>query len=223
MPEPKSKTRPRVLIVDDQLSMAETLADGLLENGYDAVALSSSRDAAERLVEDSFDALVTDLRMPGIDGLELLKLSRAAAPARPVIVMTAYSAVESAIESIRQGAFHYLTKPFKLDELVLFLSRALEDSQLRRETVSLRNALRAQLGLANVVGSSEAMRTLRELVERLAQATSPVLLYGETGTGKGLIARALHAQGPRARGQFVSVNCAALPANLLESELFGHV
>ena len=133
MPEPKSKTRPRVLIVDDQLSMAETLADGLLENGYDAVALSSSREAAERLVEDSFDALVTDLRMPGIDGLELLKLSRAAAPARPVIVMTAYSAVESAIESIRQGAFHYLTKPFKLDELVLFLSRALEDSQLRRD------------------------------------------------------------------------------------------
>jgi two-component system response regulator HydG len=161
--------------------------------------------------------------MPEIDGLELLKISRAAAPARPVIVMTAYSAVESAIESIRQGAFHYLTKPFKLDELALFLNRALEDSQMRRETASLRTALRARLGLANVVGASEGMRNLCELVERIAQATSPVLINGETGTGKGLIARALHAQGQRASGPFVSVNCAALPENLLESELFGHV
>ena len=223
MPEPNRKNRPRVLIVDDHLSMAETLADGLAELGYEAVALSSSREAAKRLAEDPFDALVTDLRMPDLDGLELLKISRAAAPSRPVIVMTAYSAVESAIESIRQGAFHYLTKPFKLDELVLFLNRALEDSQLRRETASLRNALRARLGLANVVGSSEAMRNVCELVERIAQASSPVLIYGETGTGKGLIVRALHAHGQRASGPFVSVNCAALPENLLESELFGHV
>jgi len=132
VPELTCKNRPRVLIVDDQLSMAETLADGLAELGYEAVALSSSREAAKRLADDSFDALVTDLRMPGLDGLELLKISRAAVPSRPVIVMTAYSAVESAIESIRQGAFHYLTKPFKLDELVLFLDRALEDSQLKR-------------------------------------------------------------------------------------------
>ena len=132
MPELTRKNRPRVLIVDDQLSMAETLADGLAEPGYEAVALSSSREAAKRLADDSFDALLTDLRMPGLDGLELLEISRRAAPSRPVIVMTAYSAVESAIESIRQGAFHYLTKPFKLDDLVLFLDRALEDSQLKR-------------------------------------------------------------------------------------------
>ena len=223
MPELASRNRPRVLIVDDQLSMAETLADGLAEMGYETVALSSSREAAKRLMDDSFDVLVTDLRMPGLDGLELLEISRTAAPSRPVIVMTAYSAVESAIESIRQGAFHYLTKPFKLDELVLFLNRALDDSQLRRETASLRNALRAQRGLANVVGTSEGMRNVCELVERIAQASSPVLVYGETGTGKGLIVRALHAQGQRASGPFVSINCAALPENLLESELFGHV
>jgi len=221
--DPNAKPRARVLVVDDHLSMAETIADGLVESGYEAVALSSSREAAERLVMEPFDAFVTDLRMPEVDGLELLKISRAAAPARPVIVMTAYSAVESAIESIRQGAFHYLTKPFKLDELELFLNRALEDSRLRHEAASLRNALRAQLGLANVVGNSEGMRKVRELVERVAHATSPLLISGETGTGKGLIARALHAQGPRASGPFVSVNCAALPENLLESELFGHV
>jgi two-component system response regulator HydG len=222
MPELTAK-RPRVLIVDDHLSMAETVADGLIECGYDALAIASSRLAAKMLAEEAFDALVTDLRMPELDGLELLRISRAAAPSRPVIVMTAYSAVESAIESIRQGAFHYLTKPFKVDELSLFLSRALEDSRLRREAAALRSALRERFGLANVVGESDAMRALGELVERVAGASSPVLLTGETGTGKGLIARALHAHGPRASEPFVAVNCAALPENLLESELFGHV
>jgi two-component system response regulator HydG len=123
------------MVVDDHLSMAEMLADELNERGFDAVALASSTEAATRLADETFDALVTDLRMPQLDGLELLKISRAAAPSRPVIVMTAYSAVESAIESIRQGAFHYLTKPFKLDELVLFLNRALHDSAARSRVV----------------------------------------------------------------------------------------
>jgi two-component system response regulator HydG len=212
-----------VLVVDDHLSMAETLADGLSEHGFEAVALASSKEATKLLENAGFDALVTDLRMPGVDGLELLEISRAHAPTRPVIVMTAYSAVESAIESIRRGAFHYLTKPFKLDELVLFLNRALEDTRLRREAASLRNALRERFGIANMVGQSDAMRAVGDLVERVALATSPVLLTGETGTGKGLVARAIHAHGPRVSGPFVSVNCAALPENLLESELFGHV
>jgi two-component system response regulator HydG len=219
----EQKRGPRILIVDDHLSMAETLADGLSEHGFDAIALASSKEAAKRLANEAFDAIVTDLRMPEIDGLELLKISRSHAPTRPVIIMTAYSAVESAIESIRQGAFHYLTKPFKLDELVLFLNRALEDSRLRHEAAALRSTLRERFGLANVVGQSEAMRAVGELVERIASASSPVLLTGETGTGKGLVARAIHAHGPRASGPFVSVNCAALPENLLESELFGHV
>ena len=138
MPDGAGRERPRVMIVDDHLSMAEMLADGLTEKGFDAVALASSPEAATRLADETFDVLVTDLRMPHVDGLELLKISRAAHPGRPVIVMTAYSAVESAIESIRQGAFHYLTKPFKLEELVLFVNRALDDSRLRREAVSLK-------------------------------------------------------------------------------------
>src|SRR5450755_4923484 len=157
--------RPRVLIVDDHLAMAETIADSLGERGYEALAIASSKEAAKKLTDEVFDALVTDLRMPEIDGLELLKISRSAAPGRPVIVMTAFSAVESAIESIRQGAFHYLTKPFKVDELVLFLNRALDDSRLRREAASLRSALRERFGLANVVGRSEAMRAVGEIVE----------------------------------------------------------
>lgn len=215
--------RARILVVDDQLSMAETLADGLHDRGYEAVAIASSREAAVLLERDRFELLVTDLRMPHLDGLGLLAASRKADPGRPVIVMTAYSAVDTAIESIRQGAYHYMTKPFKVDELVLFVERALSEAKLRREAATLRRALRDGFGLANLVGSSAPMREVYDLVERVADATAPVLILGETGTGKGVVARAIHAHGARASGPFVAVNCAALPDNLLESELFGHV
>jgi two-component system, NtrC family, response regulator HydG len=223
MSAPQStEVRARVLIVDDDAALAETLADELATDGYDAVHVSSSREAA-RLLESDFDALVTDLRMPSIDGLGLLAMSRKLAPERPVIVMTAFSAVDSAIESIRQGAYHYLTKPFQVDELALFLGRALAEAGLRREATALRRALNETSSLENVVGQSEAMRDACRLVLRVADASTPVLLLGETGTGKGLLARAMHAASRRARRSFVSVNCASLPEQLLESELFGHV
>lgn len=212
----------RIFIVDDDRALAETLSDGLWDRGYDAVAIASSREAARRLESEEVDALVTDLRMPGLDGMGLLELSRSVAPERPVIVMTAYSAVDTAVESIRQGAYHYLTKPFKVDELALFLDRALEQARLRQETVVLRRALRDQFALANVIGQSASMRELGDLVCRVAHAFTPVLVLGQTGTGKGLLARAVHGAGPRANGPFVTVNCAAVPENLLESELFGH-
>ncbi|HEU4407645.1 MAG TPA: response regulator, partial [Polyangiaceae bacterium] len=125
--------RPRVLVVDDKIEMAETLADGLFDRGYEAAACASSHKALARLQAEPFDALVTDLRMPGDDGLELLRAARKLDPNRPVIVMTAYGAVETAIESIRQGAYHYLTKPFKLDELVVYLGRALDEARVRHE------------------------------------------------------------------------------------------
>jgi two-component system response regulator HydG len=213
----------RVLVVDDDLALAETLSDGLEERGYRATPEGSSVAGARLLEQGDVDALVTDLRMPGLDGLELLALSRRLDPTRPVIVTTAFSDVASAVESIRQGAYHYLTKPFKVDELVLFLRRALEEARLRSEAVLLRRALRDRFALANLVGESKPMRALCDLVERVADAEVPVLLSGETGTGKGLVARALHALSRRSAGPFVSVNCAALPENLLESELFGHV
>lgn len=215
--------RVKVLVVDDDLALAETLSDGLEERGYRAIPEGSSVAAARKLEQGDVDALVTDLRMPGMDGLELLALSRRLDPTRPVIVTTAFSDVASAIESIRQGAYHYLTKPFKVEELVLFLRRALEEARLRSEAVLLRRALRDRFALANLVGESKPMRALFDLVERVADAEVPVLLSGETGTGKGLVARALHALSRRSAGPFVSVNCAALPENLLESELFGHV
>ncbi len=214
----------RVLVVDDDLALAETLSDGLQDRGYRALPEGSSAAASRRLEQEpEIDALVTDLRMPGLDGIELLALSRRLNPSRPVIVTTAFSAVATAIESIRQGAYHYLTKPFTVDELALFLGRALEEARLRTEAVHLRRALRERFALANLVGTSASMRTLFDLVERVADADVPVLLSGETGTGKGLVARALHALGRRSTGPFVTVNCAALPEGLLESELFGHV
>ena len=215
--------KPRVLIVDDHLDMADTLAEGLGERGFCATSCASSTEAAKQIEGDAVDAIVTDLRMPHVDGMALLAISRRVAPERPVIVMTAYGAVETAVDAIRRGAYHYLTKPFAVDELALFLSRALEDSRLRREARTLRAAMRDEHGFGALVSGSAAMREVFDLAARVADATTPILLVGETGTGKTALARAIHAAGVRTGAPFVSVNCAALPEALLESELFGHV
>ncbi len=213
----------RVLIVDDEPDLAETLADGLGDRDFIAVACTSSVEARERLASGDFDALVTDLRMPHVDGMQLLDVSRRLAPERPVLVMTAYGAIETAVDAIRRGAYHSLTKPFALDDQALFLRRALDDARVRREARSLRATLQTQVGLGSLVASSAAMREVFDIASRIASATTPVLLVGETGTGKTALARALHATSDRAAGPFVAVNCAALPENLLETELFGHV
>jgi two-component system response regulator HydG len=217
------KRRPRVLVVDDNLEMARTVSEGLIDRGYDAVPVGSGRDAIDRLTADRFDVLVTDLRMPKVDGMELLAASRKLDPERPVIVMTAYSAIDTAVESIRQGAYHYLTKPFKQDELVIFLERALDQVRVKNEASALRTALRAKFSVSSIIGHSPAIQAVRERIQRVADAPAPVIVLGETGTGKGVVARALHGDSRRAERPFVSVNCAALPEALLESELFGYV
>ena len=218
-----AERRARVLVADDNMEMARTVAEGLFDSGYDAVAVSSGAEAARHLETEAFDVLVTDLRMPHVDGLELLGISRRLAPERPVIVMTAFSAIDTAIESIRRGAYHYLTKPFKQEELAIFLGRALDEVRVRREAIALKTALRARFSTSRILGQSAAMQAVRERILRVADAPTPVIVLGETGTGKGLVAHALHADSRRADRPLVSLNCAALPEALLESELFGYV
>jgi two-component system response regulator HydG len=211
----------RVLVVDDQIEMAKTVSEGLAGFGFDGLPVATAEEAISKIRAGGFNALVTDLRIPNTDGLELLALFRECSPDRPVIVMTAYSGIDTAVESIRRGAYHYMTKPFKVSELALFLNRALEEFELRRETKVLKAALHKPLN--NVVGQSRAMQDVFDLVRRVSESSVPVLVLGETGTGKGLIARSLHSESARAQHAFVSVNCAAIPEALLESELFGHV
>jgi two-component system response regulator HydG len=217
-----TKAPARLLIVDDDAAMRETLADGLREHDYD-VTECDGRSALPIVRDPSIDLLITDLRMPGTDGITLLTTSKQVFPERPVLVMTAFGAVDTAVDSLRKGAFHYLLKPFKVAELVLIVGRALEERALRRETRDLKRALRDRFALDRLVTQSDSMQHVRALVERLADAEVSTLLVGETGTGKGMFARALHAESTRSSAPFVAVNCAALPDSLLESELFGHV
>jgi two-component system response regulator HydG len=213
----------RILVVDDKVALAETLADGLVDRGFEAHAVGNSRDALAAIEAARVDLVVTDLRMPGLDGLALLDAARATGANLPVIVMTAYGAIDSAVESIRKGAYHYLTKPFKLDELIVFVERALAECALRREADVLRKTVRDRFSVKGLIGASPAMQRVLGIIERVAKTDAPILITGETGSGKGAVARALHGESNRAAGPFVAVNCAALPDTLLESELFGHV
>jgi two-component system, NtrC family, response regulator HydG len=212
----------RILVVDDDREMADTVAEYLEGKGYRSEIAVGGKAAISALKRKEFDAVISDLRMDGVDGLDVLQAARAGDPTRPVIIMTAYGTIDGAIEAVRRGAWHYLTKPFKMEEAALSLERALGERGLRRENAELRRAVEERLGFRNLVGKSAVMQQLYDLLERISAISSPVLISGESGTGKELVARALHHGGPRASAPFVAINCAAITETLLESELFGH-
>ncbi|HYD42110.1 MAG TPA: sigma-54 dependent transcriptional regulator [Anaeromyxobacter sp.] len=211
----------RILVVDDHEEMSRLLADRLEDAGFVVECAGGGKDALARVRAEVPDLVITDLRMEEVDGFDVLAGVHEVDPELPVIVMTAFGAIETAIEAIKRGAYHYLTKPFQLGEVIVFVQRALEDRRVRSANEVLRRAVElARAG--EMIGASAPMRALGEMVARVAPSAAPVLITGESGTGKELVARALHAGSARREQPFVAVNCTAIPESLLESELFGH-
>ena len=212
----------RVLIVDDEKGMRDFLSILLKKEGY-AVAQSESADrAAEQIGKGEFDLIISDISMPGKSGLEVLKQTKAANPDTPVILITAYASTESAIEALKLGAYDYIVKPFDVEELKAVVRNALEKRRLEHENRALKRELKEKLRFDEMVGDGPRMREVFDLIAKIAPTNSTVLVSGESGTGKELVARAIHAGSPCRDRPFVSINCGALPDELLESELFGH-
>lgn len=214
---------PRILIVDDEPTILNLLNKILIGQGYDAVPASNGEKALQLLETEQFDLLISDINMTPINGMELLRKARSDWPDMGVIMLTAYGTVATAVEAMKEGAFDYITKPFKLDELVLTVQRALEYCNAVTENKDLKARLEHKEQLEGIVAVSAGMRKVCEMVERVAPTSTTVLIYGESGTGKELVARALHRYSPRKDSTFMAINCAALPAQLMESEMFGHV
>jgi DNA-binding NtrC family response regulator len=214
---------PRILVVDDDAAMRDMVTLLLQEEGLDAQSVGSAREALERSGDEQFDVVLSDIQMPGEDGRELVGALRALRPEVPVILMTAFGSIDSAVESMRGGAFDYITKPFKRSVIMAALGRALEHRTLQEENRRLRRALDQTTSCGDLMGASPQMREIFALLRRIAHSSSNVLITGESGTGKEVVARTLHFTGVRAQRPFVPINCTAMPEGLLESELFGHV
>jgi DNA-binding NtrC family response regulator len=214
---------PRILIVDDEPTILNLLNKILIGQGYDATPASNGEKALQLLQTEKFDLMISDINMTPINGMELLRKAAGSWPDMGVIMLTAYGTVATAVEAMKEGAFDYITKPFKLDELVLTVQRALAYHNAITENKDLKARLEYKEHLGGIVAESAGMRKVCEMIERVAPTTTTVLVYGESGTGKELVARALHHYSPRKDSTFMAINCAALPAQLMESEMFGYV
>jgi len=211
-----------ILVADDKKSMREFLSEALRKEGYQVTAASDGKEALNAFRETAPDLVVTDIRMPGMDGLTFLKKMRELDPDSVVIVITAYGSIESAVKAMKSGAYDYITKPFSIEELTVVVERAREQRKLIAENRWLRQELTKKYRFDSIIGKASKMQSVFDIMERVIPSKATVMLYGESGTGKELIARAIHYNGPKKNGPFIKVNCAALPESLLESELFGH-
>jgi DNA-binding NtrC family response regulator len=215
--------RIKILVIDDDESLRRVLEYNLAQEGYAVLTAASGEQGLELLKKEGADLVLTDVRMSGMNGLQVMEEVRKLDAKIQVIILTAFGTIETAVEAMKAGAFHYISKPFNRDELKLTIRKALELEALQRENVVLRQALKSRNDLDSIVADSPGMRQIVEMIRRVAPTETTVLILGESGTGKELVARAIHGLSPRSRGPFVAVNCAAIPENLLESELFGHV
>ncbi len=217
-------TRPaRILVVDDDRAMCQLLSDLLEEEGFDVDVVHDGATAVDKHRSNNFDLTITDLMMPKMKGIELVKSLKKLDPEALVLLITAFGTIESAVEAMRMGAFHYVTKPFRTDEILLHVNRALEQRSLRKEVLRLRSEVHNRYGFENVVGQSDKMVAVFGTILQICDLPANVLLVGESGTGKELIARAIHSHSSRRERPFIPLNCAAIPETLLESELFGYV
>jgi len=210
-------------VIDDEPVIHDVLAQLLTSEGYEVEISASGEEAMEKFPSQSFDVILLDLLMPGMDGIEVLRRIKKVDPLAPVIIITAYGSVESAISAMKIGALDYVQKPFKHDDLLLAIEKAVERKRLQDENIRLKDELRQRYGFANIIGKSQAMKSVFELVKAAAPTRSTILLQGESGTGKELVARAIHLNSNRAEAPFITVNSGSLPPDLLESHLFGHV
>jgi DNA-binding NtrC family response regulator len=211
-----------ILIIDDSPEIVTQFANFLKEEGFEVETALDGQAGIAKIEKRFYDLILTDLKMPGLDGMQVLKYVQENSPDSICIILTGYGTVKNAVEAIKLGAFDYLTKPIKLDEILITLKRALEYRNLRRENINLKNQLRKKYRFENIVGDSEKMQKIFEVIEKVADSDSTILILGESGTGKELIAKAIHYNSYRREGPFIPVNCAAIPSELLESELFGH-
>jgi two-component system, NtrC family, response regulator AtoC len=216
-------TTGEILVVDDEARMRDLVAKVLAREGYTVQALPRSQDVLQVLKEGPVDLVISDIRMPEMDGLTLLQEVKRVAPETSMLLMTAFGSIDTAVQAIKAGAYDYLTKPFKIDEVIVVVRRAMEERRLRAEVRALREEVSTKYNFSNILGKSKPMLDLFALIKKVAASRSTVLVQGKSGTGKELVAKAIHYNSPRRERLLVTVNCSAIPQELLESELFGHV